>query len=95
MFNHLEDINKNLENIVRQRTAKIEEQNQKLEHRTIDLDQKIEELRITAEITNDMNNDLVEQKELIEKKNLLLKDQTEILSNQKALVEALIQTNYR
>ncbi len=89
MFHNLEDINKNLENIVKQRTAKIEEQNQELELRTIDLDEKIEELRVTAEIINEMNNDLMEQKELIEKKNLMLKDQTEILSKQKALVDEL------
>ncbi len=89
LFNNLDEINKNLMDIVRQRTAKIEEQNKELELRTIDLDEKIEELRVTAEIISEMNNDLREQKELVEKKNALLKQQTEILKKQKALVDEL------
>lgn len=89
LFNYLEDINKNLMNIVAQRTAKIEEQNKQLELRTIELDEKIEELRVTAEVINEMNKDLFEQKQVLEKKNKLLSEQTEILKKQKSLVEEL------
>ena len=89
LFNYLEDINKNLMNIVAQRTAKIEEQNKELELRTIELDEKIEELRVTAEVINEMNKDLFEQKQILEKKNKLLSEQTEVLKKQKSLVEEL------
>ncbi len=89
LFNHLEDINRNLMNIVNERTAKIREKNMELEARTVELDEKIEELRVTSEVISEMNKDLIEQQSILKKKNELLSEQTQILAKQKALVEDL------
>ncbi len=89
IFNQLQDINKNLQKIVEQRTQKIAERNKELEIRNIELDEKVEELRITAEIINAMNSEIKSQQEILEEKNHLLVKQTKSLEKQKAIIEEL------
>ncbi len=89
LLNNLENINKNLQNIVHQRTAKIEEQNRAIRLKTIDLDEKIEELRVTADMINAMNEELLGYKNTLEQKNKLLLQQTETLKKQINIVKEL------
>ena len=89
IFRQLENINKNLQKIVEQRTQKIAERNEELEIRNIELDEKVEELRITAEIINAMNDEIKSQQEILEEKNRLLLKQTKSLEKQKAIIEEL------
>ncbi len=88
-FKQLEQLNKNLLSIVKQRTAEIEAQKNQLEIKTLELDEKIEELSITSEVINSINSELLSQKEILEQKTTLLSRQNKELEEQKNLLDEL------
>lgn len=66
---NLEILNKNLEDIVEARTKLAYKQKQELEYKNVELDEKIEELNISSQIVEDLNDELKNQREEIDSKN--------------------------
>ena len=89
MFTQLQEINKNLLQIVEQRTKKIEQHNQELLIQNLALDERIEELRITAEIISSMNEEIKEYHNILEEKNEQLTKETKSLEKQKNIIAEL------
>ncbi len=89
IFKQLQNININLQKIIDQRTQKVAERNKELEISNIELDEKVEELRITAEIITAMNDEIKSQQDILEQKNSLLTKQTKSLEKQKSIIEEL------
>lgn len=84
---NLENLNKNLETIIEKRTQLAFEQKLELEVKRAELSEKIEELKITANIVEDLNTELNEQKENLALKNTQLEIYKKEISLQKKLLE--------
>jgi len=88
IYTKLEHLNKNLENLVEQRTQQLKLRNEEINEKNIELDATIEELRTTADVVESINKDLLEQKEEIEKKNAELeRQQFDILEKQEEMLQ--------
>jgi serine phosphatase RsbU (regulator of sigma subunit) len=84
----LEDLNRNLELKVKQRTAELNIQNKEIEQKNVDLDEMLEELKVTNEIIQTVNDELNQQKNEIEQKNNILEKQKfEILEKHEELLQ--------
>jgi len=86
-FWNLENINKNLETIIDQRSQLIHKQKDKLLFSTVDLDEKVEELNVSAMIVDDLNEDLLSKKEEIETTKQVLIIQKEKIESHKEVLE--------
>lgn len=84
---NLELLNKNLETIIERRTQLAFEQKLELEVKRSELSEKIEELKITANIVEDLNTELNEQKENLAVKNTQLEIYKKEISLQKKILE--------
>lgn len=97
VYIELENLNKNLEQKVLERTQEVIEQKEEIENKNIELSEIIEELKVTNEIIKSKNAELEKQKiEIIEKHEELLQQQEEILSINEILEkrqEEILQIN--
>lgn len=64
-FWNLENINKNLEEIIDKRTKLVFKQKDELDKNTIELDKKIEELKVSSKLVEDLNDELLSRREEI------------------------------
>lgn len=84
----LEDLNKNLELKVQKRTAELNRQKQEIEQKNVEMDEMIEELKVTTDIVESVNreredkNTILEnqKQEIMEKHEELLQQREEILT---------------
>jgi len=84
---NLELLNNNLEEIIETRTKLAYKQKNELEEKNIDLDEKIEELNISSSIVKDLNTEIKNQSDEINKKN----KQLDILRKQTALQKNILE----
>ena len=82
-YKELESLNINLEKIIENRTAEVYHQKEEIEEKNVELDEKIEELKITAEIVESINDELEGQQTEIEKKNKQLLIQNKAIQQQR------------
>lgn len=86
-FWNLENINKNLESIIENRSKLIHSQKDKLLKSTVELDEKIEELNVSAMIVDELNDDLLTKQNEIEAINQILITLKEKIEIQKIKLE--------
>ncbi len=78
-YKELKHIQENLEEIVQQRKQEALNQKNELIQKTIELDEKLEEIKINISVIQELNDQLLKDKETIEQRNkILLKQKDEI-----------------
>jgi serine phosphatase RsbU (regulator of sigma subunit) len=86
-YYNLENLNKNLEQVIEKRTSQVYQQKEELENKLFELSEKIEELGITSKIIDELNEELNQQKRILGQKNKQLEQYKEQISHQKTLIE--------
>lgn len=81
VYTELENLNKNLEQKVFERTEEVYRQKEEIENKNVEMSEMLEELKVTNEVIQFKNSELEKQKiEILEKHEELLQQQEEILS---------------
>ncbi len=86
-YYNLENLNKNLEKIIEERTQQVYKQKHQLEIKKGQLSEKIEELNIASKVVEDLNKELDKTKQKLADQNKLLEKKKEELQSQKNILE--------
>jgi len=83
VYSKLEDLNKNLENKVEQRTAELNRQKLEIEQKNVELDEIVEELKVTTDVVESVNIEMKEKNEILEKQKIEILEKHEEMLQQR------------